>query len=105
MQEIKMLEQESAVTNAMNDLRELENDRLMAGTDNDTSDNMKDLENAVITGDQLTKLRALYGRKQQQLVRKYDKIGRNDPCPCGSGKKYKKCCMKSGKYEGMKVKE
>jgi uncharacterized protein YecA (UPF0149 family) len=21
-------------------------------------------------------------------------IGRNDPCPCGSGKKYKKCCMK-----------
>ncbi|RLB85396.1 MAG: hypothetical protein DRH26_18335 [Deltaproteobacteria bacterium] len=23
---------------------------------------------------------------------KSDKIGRNDPCPCGSGKKYKKCC-------------
>lgn len=23
-----------------------------------------------------------------------DKIGRNDPCPCGSGRKYKKCCMK-----------
>ena len=23
------------------------------------------------------------------------KIGRNDPCPCGSGKKYKKCCAKS----------
>jgi len=22
----------------------------------------------------------------------YVKIGRNDPCPCGSGKKYKKCC-------------
>ncbi|MBW6502633.1 MAG: SEC-C domain-containing protein, partial [Bacteroidales bacterium] len=22
------------------------------------------------------------------------KIGRNDPCPCGSGKKYKKCCGK-----------
>ncbi|MCB9338662.1 MAG: SEC-C domain-containing protein [Lewinellaceae bacterium] len=21
------------------------------------------------------------------------KVGRNDPCPCGSGKKYKKCCM------------
>ena len=21
------------------------------------------------------------------------KIGRNDPCPCGSGKKYKKCCI------------
>ncbi len=25
--------------------------------------------------------------------RKDEKIGRNDPCPCGSGKKYKKCCM------------
>lgn len=24
--------------------------------------------------------------------RKVQKIGRNDPCPCGSGKKYKKCC-------------
>lgn len=24
------------------------------------------------------------------------KIGRNDPCPCGSGKKYKKCCMEDG---------
>ena len=25
--------------------------------------------------------------------RKGKKIGRNDPCPCGSGKKYKKCCL------------
>jgi preprotein translocase subunit SecA len=24
-------------------------------------------------------------------VKKGDKVGRNDPCPCGSGKKYKKC--------------
>lgn len=29
---------------------------------------------------------------QVQPVRKGEKIGRNDPCPCGSGKKYKKCC-------------
>ncbi|MDD3840418.1 MAG: SEC-C metal-binding domain-containing protein, partial [Clostridia bacterium] len=28
----------------------------------------------------------------KQPVVKQDKIGRNDPCPCGSGKKYKKCC-------------
>jgi SEC-C motif-containing protein len=26
------------------------------------------------------------------IVRGSPKIGRNDPCPCGSGKKYKKCC-------------
>lgn len=31
-------------------------------------------------------------RIQKPFVRKEKKIGRNDPCPCGSGKKYKKCC-------------
>ena len=31
---------------------------------------------------------------QQPYVRESPKIGRNDPCPCGSGKKYKKCCGK-----------
>lgn len=30
-------------------------------------------------------------QKRQPVVKK-DKVGRNDPCPCGSGKKYKKCC-------------
>jgi len=29
---------------------------------------------------------------QQPVRREGPKIGRNDPCPCGSGKKYKKCC-------------
>ena len=29
------------------------------------------------------------------------KVGPNDPCPCGSGKKYKKCCMQKDKAEGM----
>ncbi len=32
--------------------------------------------------------------KVKQIVRETPKIGRNDPCPCGSGKKYKKCCGK-----------
>lgn len=31
----------------------------------------------------------------KQVRRKGDKVGRNDPCPCGSGKKYKKCHGKS----------
>jgi uncharacterized protein YecA (UPF0149 family) len=30
---------------------------------------------------------------QAPLVRAAPKIGRNDPCPCGSGKKHKKCCL------------
>ena len=29
---------------------------------------------------------------QQPVVRQTPKAGRNDPCPCGSGKKFKKCC-------------
>jgi hypothetical protein len=32
-------------------------------------------------------------RRLSNLNKPKKKIGRNDPCPCGSGKKYKKCCM------------
>ena len=31
------------------------------------------------------------------IVRDAPKVGRNDPCPCGSGKKYKHCCMRLGR--------
>ena len=27
------------------------------------------------------------------VVNPFRDVGRNDPCPCGSGKKYKKCCL------------
>jgi preprotein translocase subunit SecA len=30
--------------------------------------------------------------KPETIRREGKKVGRNDPCPCGSGKKYKKCC-------------
>ncbi len=33
------------------------------------------------------------GTVKKQPVRKAEKVGRNDPCPCGSGKKYKNCCI------------
>ena len=35
------------------------------------------------------------GAQQPRRVKAADKIGRNDPCPCGSGKKYKQCCGKA----------
>ncbi len=35
------------------------------------------------------------GKKQEPIRNKHDKIGRNDPCPCNSGKKYKNCCMRN----------
>jgi len=34
-------------------------------------------------------------QKQSQTIRKEAKVYPNDPCPCGSGKKYKKCCGKN----------
>lgn len=35
-----------------------------------------------------------WGIEEKQTTKTQKKIGRNDPCPCGSGKKYKKCCGK-----------
>ena len=37
-------------------------------------------------------VRATHGQMVNKPVVKGEKVGRNDPCPCGSGKKYKKCC-------------
>jgi uncharacterized protein YecA (UPF0149 family) len=42
-------------------------------------------------------LRVVHGDKEL-----LEKLGRNDLCPCGSAKKFKKCCMKSGQYDGSK---
>ena len=36
---------------------------------------------------------AYWPSEQDSLRRESAKVGRNDPCPCGSGKKYKKCCL------------
>jgi uncharacterized protein YecA (UPF0149 family) len=30
---------------------------------------------------------------RQRLPSQHDSVGRNDPCPCGSGRKYKHCCL------------
>ena len=38
-------------------------------------------------------------KKQETVRRSGAKIGRNDPCPCGSGKKYKNCCMNKEEQE------
>ncbi|ABW25457.1 SEC-C metal-binding domain-containing protein [Acaryochloris marina] len=35
------------------------------------------------------------GQKELQ-----EKLGRKDPCPCGSGRKFKHCCMQSGRFDG-----
>ncbi|MBQ2953838.1 MAG: preprotein translocase subunit SecA [Clostridia bacterium] len=39
------------------------------------------------------------GAQQPRRVKASEKIGRNDPCPCGSGRKYKQCCGKNQNEE------
>ena len=46
--------------------------------------------------DSETESQIAYGR-EDSFVRTMPKVGRNDPCPCGSGKKYKKCCLKTNR--------
>ena len=44
---------------------------------------------------------AVNAQIKKQPVRKQQKAGPNDPCPCGSGLKYKKCCMQKDKTTDM----
>jgi uncharacterized protein YecA (UPF0149 family) len=70
---------------------------------NETATKSEALESA-ITNNQTKKLEELakaYRISHTPLVRENKKIGRNEPCPCGSGKKYKNCCLKLGKYEKL----
>ena len=55
-----------------------------------TNEEVKREEQAKITGTS----GATDGSEKKHPVKKEKKIGRNDPCPCGSGKKYKHCCGK-----------
>lgn len=45
---------------------------------------------SILTEEQRKEIKKEYNKTK--TVVKEDKIGRNDPCPCGSGKKFKKCC-------------
>jgi len=44
---------------------------------------------------------AITNVEKEELLASDKKIARNDPCPCGSGKKYKQCCGKSGPKRGL----
>ena len=47
-----------------------------------------DQQQALTNSDQPVKIEPIRNRQEQ--------VGRNDPCPCGSGKKYKNCCLGKG---------
>ena len=45
-------------------------------------------QEAAIAGSQKTE------KKKEPIRNRAEKVGRNEPCPCGSGRKYKVCCMR-----------
>lgn len=75
----------------LSDLSDVDTGMIMDSTSKNVA-----IKNNQIPSELLSRL-----RKQKQLVREFKKVGRNDKCPCGSGKKYKNCCMSTGKYEGF----
>lgn len=102
MEDIKMLQMETTpVEQAERDLAKLTEE--LVDKEQEVNESTEAVENA-ITADQLAQLRSMMFRRPPQQVRKFKKIGRNDPCPCGSGKKYKNCCIGSGEYEGLEIK-
>lgn len=50
--------------------------------------------NEIEESDNDTRTSEPYHNRTSEPIRIEKKVGRNDPCPCGSGKKYKKCCGK-----------
>jgi preprotein translocase subunit SecA len=51
------------------------------------TDGMRSEQEAAIAGSQGS------DKKKEPIRNRGVRVGRNDPCPCGSGKKYKNCCM------------
>jgi uncharacterized protein YecA (UPF0149 family) len=47
----------------------------------------------ILSKEKRIEIKTAYNRAKT-IINENKKIGRNDPCPCGSGKKYKKCCGK-----------
>lgn len=71
---------------------------IMDGIENDmklTEENTVTMEevNQAVKLDEGTIQKLMAYQNHKPSVRENKKIGRNDPCPCGSGKKFKNCCM------------
>ena len=57
-----------------------------------TEEDLKDIANSA-------KFQQMWHQAHTPWVRKNLKINRNDPCPCGSGKKFKNCCIDNYKSD------
>ena len=76
----------------------------MQKTNQTTENKNESVVNNTIDNQKMMQAFAEYKKAHTPKIREY-KIGRNDPCPCGSGKKFKHCCLSSGKYEEYSLKQ
>lgn len=86
----------------MEDINKESNSMIM-GTVEDTK--IENTDNIVSTsiGSGIDLNKYVRPRKTRTIIRKFNhKVGRNEPCPCGSGKKFKNCCMGNGNFEGTR---
>jgi len=74
--------------------------RLSAGAEMESVYRISSMVHEQLTGydhlaQDMEQQRAGETQKVKTIIRDVPKVGRNDPCPCGSGRKYKKCCGKA----------
>ena len=75
-------------------------DRMLANIDKDIttylskSEVRQNLERKEVVKSNTIRTNETDSSKSKREPKRTEKIGRNDPCPCGSGKKYKQCCGK-----------
>lgn len=75
----------------------------VSNTPTDFDKNQEQVQ-AAIDNKKMMEAMARYKAAHTPKIKEH-KIGRNDKCPCGSGKKYKNCCLSSGKYENYILKK
>jgi len=69
----------------------------MQKTNQTTENKNESVVNNTIDNQKMMQAFAEYKKAHTPKIREY-KIGRNDLCPCGSGKKFKHCCINNEKY-------
>ncbi len=73
--------------------------QLMDYPDSDEPDDWEDWDDEAYAPDHDYWMPDGMPEPEETFVRDRPTVGRNDPCPCGSGKKFKKCCMGKGIYD------
>ena len=66
----------------------------VASESNATEEQRQSMQDAIMNNRNMEALARMMPRRTQQLIREHRRVLRNEPCPCGSGLKYKNCCLR-----------